>query len=178
MREAVGIRVWNVSYEDRASNVRRMRAAVLLFCAAALVAGCGDDDEETTVVETTTTTTIETVPVPTEPDVTTPDQMGEDVVPEENADGDGDGAAEAPSKCGRIAFNPSTDSGAAAITESGTDCETARAVARAARNATDELSYEAEGFRCAGARSEGEGLSSIEWFCLGADREVVNFVTT
>jgi hypothetical protein len=130
MREAVGIRVWNVFYEDRASNVRRMRAAVLLFCAAALVAGCGDDDEETTVVETTTTTTIETVPVPTEPDVTTPDQMGEDVVPEENADGDGDGAAEAPSKCGRIAFNPSTDSGAAAITESGTDCETARATPR------------------------------------------------
>src|SRR6185503_993472 len=49
MREALGIRVWNVSYEDRASNVRHMRVAVLLLCAAALVAGCGDDDEETTV---------------------------------------------------------------------------------------------------------------------------------
>ena len=175
----MGIRVWNVFYEDRASNVRRMRVAVLLLCSAALVAGCGgDDDDETTVVETTTTTTIETVPVPSEPDVTTPDQMGEDVVPEENAGGDGDGAAEAPSKCGRIAFNPSTDSGAASITESGTDCATARAVARAARNSTDALSYEAEGFRCAGARSEKAGLSSIEWFCIGPDREIVNFVTT
>jgi len=177
MREAVGIRVWNVSYEDRASNVRRMRVAVLLLCAAALVAGCGDDDEETTVVETTTTTTIETVPAPAEePDATTPDETGEGVVPEEKSDGNG--AAEAPHKCGRIAFNPSTDSGAASITAVGTDCETARAVARAASNATDELSYEAEGFQCAGTRSNEAGLSSIEWFCVGADREIVNFVTT
>jgi len=177
MREAVGIRVWNVSYEDRASNVRRMRVAVLLLCAAALVAGCGDDDEETTVVETTTTTTIETVPAPAEePDATTPDETGEGVVPEEKSDGNG--AAEAPHKCGPIAFNPSTDSGAASITAVGTDCETARAVARAASNATDELSYEAEGFQCAGTRSNEAGLSSIEWFCVGADREIVNFVTT
>jgi hypothetical protein len=177
MREAVGIRVWNVFYEHRASNVRRMRAAILLFCAAALVAGCGDDDEETTVVETTTTTTIETVPAPGEPDVTTPDDMGERVEPSDESEG-GNGAVEAPHKCGRIAFNPSTDSGAAGITAAGTDCETARAVARAARNATDELSYEAESFRCTGARSEKAGLSSIEWFCVGAEREVVTFVTT
>ncbi len=154
-----------------------MRAAVLLLCAAALVAGCGDDDEETTVVETTTATTIETVPAPAEPDVTTPDEMGERVVPEEQSGGS-NGAAEAPHNCGRFAFSPSTDSGAAAIKAAGTDCETARAVARAAQNATDELAYEAEGFRCAGTRSENAGLSSIEWFCLGANREVVSFVTT
>ena len=152
-------------------------AAVLLLCAAVFVAGCGgDDDEETTVVETTTTTTIETVPAPAEPDVTTPDEMGERVMPEE--DSNGNGAVEAPHNCGRIAFNPSTDSGAAAIKAAGTDCETARAVARAAANATDELSYEAEGFRCAGTRSNEAGLSSIEWFCLGPNREVLNFVTT
>lgn len=154
-----------------------MRAAALLLCAAALVAGCGDDDDESTVVETTTTTTIETVPAPGEPDVTTPDDMGERVEPSEETE-DGNGAAEAPHNCGRIAFNPSTDSGAATIKAAGTDCDTARAVARAASNATDELSYEAEGFRCAGARSEKAGLSSIEWFCLGADRELVTFVTT
>lgn len=153
-----------------------MRAAVLLLCAAALVAGCGgDDDDETTVIETTTATTIETVPAPAEPDVTTPDEMGERVEP---SDDGGNGAVEAPHNCGRIVFNPSTDSGAAAIKAAGTDCETARAVARAARNATDELVYETEGFRCAGARSEKAGLSSIEWFCLGANREVVSFVTT
>jgi hypothetical protein len=177
MREAVGIRVWNVFYEHRASNVRPVRTAALLLCAAALVAGCGDDDDdESTVVETTTTTTIETVPAPADPNMTTPEDMGEDVVPEQSDDGNG--AVEAPHNCGRIAFNPSTDSGAAAIKAAGTDCETARAVARAARNATDELSYDVEGFRCAGTRSEEAGLSSIEWFCLGANREVVNFVTT
>lgn len=164
-----------------ASNVRGVRAAaVLVLCAAALVAGCGGDDEDdtTTVIETTTATTIETVPAPGEPDVTTPDDMGERVEPSEEDQGSNNGAAEAPSKCGRIAFNAQTDSGAASITASGTDCDTAKAVARAARNATDELSYEAEGFRCAGSRSDKAGLASIEWFCIGADREVVSFVTT
>ncbi len=152
-----------------------------MLCAAAFVAGCGgDDDDETTVIETTTVpTTIETVPTPGEPDVTTPDDKGERVDPSEKEEpGTSNGAAEAPSKCGRIAFNAATDSGAASITASGTDCETARAVASAARNATDDLSYEAEGFRCAGARSEKAGLSSIEWFCVGVGREVVSFVTT
>jgi hypothetical protein len=157
--------------------VRRMRASVLLLCTAALVAGCGDDDNESTVVETTTVTTTETVPTtPSEPDTTTPT-----TTPGEQAESNGDtdnGAAEAPSHCGRIAFNKSTDSGAADITAVGTDCDTAKAVARAARNATDELSYEADDFRCAGSRSENAGLASIEWFCIGADREVVTFVTT
>jgi hypothetical protein len=154
--------------------VGRVRGPILILCLSALVAGCGDDDE-TTVIETTTVTTIETVPTTPAPDATAPTRPEEG---DEAADGADDGAAEAPSKCGRIAFNPSTDSGAASIRASGTDCETAQAVARAARNATDELSYEAEGFRCAGTRSEKAGLSSIEWFCLGADREVVSFLTT
>ena len=153
-----------------------MRAAVLVLCAAALVAGCGgDDDDETTVIETTTT--IETVPAPGEPDVTTPDNMGERVKPSDDTEGS-NGAAQAPSKCGRLAFNAATDSGASGITAVGTDCDTARAVARGASNATDELTYEVEGFSCAGARSENAALSSIEWFCVGADREVVTFVTT
>jgi hypothetical protein len=155
-----------------------MRAAALLLCAAALVSGCGgDDDDETTVIETTTTTTIETVPTPGEPDVTTPDDMGERVKPPNESEGS-NGAAQAPSKCGRLAFNAATDSGASGITAVGTDCDTARALARGASNATDELTYEAEGFRCSGAQSGNAGLSSIEWFCVGADREVVTFVTT
>ena len=155
-----------------------MRAFVLLLCAAALVAGCGGDDNETTVVETTTTTvptTIETVPTPGEPDVTTPEQMGEDVA---HSGGSGNGAAQAPSHCGRIAFNKSTDSGAASITAVGSDCDTARTVARAAHNATDELRYEADGYTCAGAHGQDAGLASIEWFCVGPDREIVTFTTT
>ena len=155
-----------------------MRAAALLLCAGVLVAGCGgDDDDETTVVETTTTTTIETVPVPGEPDVTTPDNMGERVEPPEETQ-DNSGAATAPSNCGRIAFSEATDSGASGITAVGTDCDTARTVARGARNASDDLTYEAESFKCSGTRSEKAGLSAIEWFCIGADREVVSFVTT
>jgi len=156
-----------------------MRAVVLLLCGAALVAGCGGDDNETTVVETTTTTvptTIETVPAPGKPDVTTPEQMDEDVSP--SGGGGGNGAAQAPSHCGRIAFNKSTDSGAAGITAVGADCDTARAVARAARNATDELRYEADGYTCAGAHGENAGLASIDWFCVGPDRAVVTFSTT
>ena len=151
-----------------------MRAAVAIVCAVALVAGCGDDDDET-VVETTTVTTTETVPpTPTEPDATTPTEPDADA-PE---DGDGDGAAEAPGECGTVTFTANTDSGAFNITAVGTDCATARAVARAARNSADELSYAAHGFRCSGARSDQPGLSSIEWFCLGADREVVTFSTS
>src|SRR5687768_7845774 len=157
-----------------------MRAAALILCTAALAAGCGDDDEDT-AVETTTVTTTETV-------TTTPPEPAE-TTPEEPDDG-GSGGAEAPpaeghggaeatlSKCGRVAFNPSTDSGASEITAVGTDCQTAIAVARAARNATDELTYVAEDFTCTGARSNKAGLSSIEWFCVGADREVVTFATT
>ena len=150
-----------------------MRAAVAFACAVALVAGCGDDDEET-VVETTTVTTTETVPPPPEPDATTPAE------PDAGApeDDDGDGAAEAPGECGTVTFAENTDSGAFNIAAVGTGCTTARAVARAARNSTDELSYEAHGFTCRGARSDEPGLSSIEWFCLGAEREVVTFATS
>jgi hypothetical protein len=142
--------------------VGRVRGPLLILCVAASIAGCGGDDE-TTVVETTTVTTIETVP-------TAPGGR--------KTDDAGAGVAEPARRCGRIAFNPSTDSGAASITAVGIDCETARAVARAARNATDELSYEVEGFRCVGTRSEGVGLAWINWFCVGANREAVNFETT
>ena len=153
-----------------------MRAAVACLFVLALVAGCGGDDDEDTVVEATTVTTTETVPTttPAEPVATVPGPDVED----EDATGADNGAAQAPSKCGRIAFNPSTDSGAAGITAVGTDCETARALARASRNATDDLIYDAEGFHCAGARSEKAGLSSIDWLCVGAEREVVSFATT
>jgi hypothetical protein len=155
-----------------------MRGPVLILCAAALLAGCGGDDEDT-VVETTTVTTTETTPTtatPTEPVATVPGPG--DLEDNDTSSGGDNGAAEAPSHCGRISFNASTDSGASGITAVGTDCETARTIARAARNATDDLRYEAEGFTCAGTRSENAGLASMEWFCVGADREVVSFVTT
>ncbi|MDQ3993066.1 MAG: hypothetical protein M3229_05345 [Actinomycetota bacterium] len=148
-----------------------MRAALAIVCAIAFLAGCGDDDDEATVVETTTVTTTETVPAPSEPDATTPAEPDADAP-------DTDGAAEAPGKCGRVTFEPNTDSGAFEIAAVGTDCTTARAVARAARNSTSELTYTAHGFSCTGARSDEPGLSSIEWFCFGADREVVTFATS
>ena len=151
-----------------------MRAAVAFVCAVALLSGCGDDDDETTVVETTTVTTPETVPAPPEPDATTPADPNTDA-PE---DADGDGAAEAPGNCGKVTFTENTDSGAFNIAAVGTDCTTARAVARAARNSTAELSYTAHGFTCNGARSDEPGLSSIEWFCLGVEREVITFATS
>ena len=154
-----------------------MRGVVSALCALAVLAGCGGDDDETTVVETTTVTTVETVPPP-EQDAPVPREPGDDEAADPDAPAGGHGGVTAPEKCGRLAFNPSTDSGASGITAIGTDCQTARAVARAARNATDELRYIAEDFTCTGARSNDAGLSSIEWFCIGADREVVSFVTT
>ena len=137
-------------------------------------AGCGGDDEETTVTETTTVIQTETVPAPTTPDETTPSEPDDG-----EAGGDADnGGAEAPDDCGRIAFAPNTDSGASEIDAGGTDCATARAVARAASDRTDELAYEANGFRCVGQRSPEPPLASVKWVCLGADREVVTFKTS
>ena len=154
-----------------------MRAALACLCAVALVAGCGGDDEETTVVETTTVPTVETVPE-TVPEPTVPVEPGDDEPADPEAPANGHGGAEAPDDCGRVTFEENTDSGAFEITAVGTDCATARAVARAARNSTSQLSYEARGFQCTGGHSEEQGLSSIEWFCFGADREVVTFATS
>lgn len=151
-----------------------MRAAAGILCAVALLSGCGDDADETTVVETTTVTETETVPVPPEADATTPAEPDADAPGED----DGDGAAEAPGNCGQVVFEENTDSGAFNVTAVGTDCTTARRVARAARNSTTELSYVAHSFRCSGARSDKQALSSIEWFCVGAEREVVTFSTS
>jgi hypothetical protein len=150
-----------------------MRTAVAILCAAIFAAGCGDDDD-TTVVETTTVTETETVTTPAEPDATTPAEPGGD---EPGEDG-GDGSAEAPRDCGRIVFEPNTDSGAFEIEAAGTDCATARAVVRAARDRPDDLSYVANSFRCTGERRDGAGLSSVGWVCIGADRSVVTFTTT
>ena len=153
-----------------------MRAAAGILCAVALLSGCGGDDDETTVVETTTVTETETetVPVPPEADATTPAEPDADAPGED----DGDGAAEAPGNCGEVTFEENTDSGAFDVTAVGTDCTTARRVALAARNSTRELTYVAHGFRCSGKRSDKPALSSIEWFCVGAEREVVTFSTS
>ena len=154
-----------------------MRAALACLCAVALVAGCGDDDEETTVVETTPVTTVETIPE-TVPEPTVPPEAGDDEPADPDAPANGHGGVEAPSDCGRVSFEENTDSGAFEIAAVGTDCATARAVARAARNSTSELAYTVRGFQCTGGRSDEQGLSSIEWFCFGADREVVTFATS
>ena len=36
------------------------------------------------------------------------------------------------------------------------------------------MRFEAEGYTCAGAHGQDAGLASIEWFCVGPDREIVN----
>ena len=158
-----------------------MRTRVLILCIGALAAaGCGgDDDEETTVVETTTV--IETVPAPppeTEPPATTPAEQPE-TIPDDETEDDGDesGAVAAPAHCGRLAFEKNTDSGATGITVVGTDCETGRAVARAAQGRSDNLSYEASGFECRGIRRGEAALARVDWTCLrGAD--LIRFATT
>jgi hypothetical protein len=149
-------------------------AALLGSVVLLAVAGCGGDDEETTVTETTTVIQTESVPVETVPEETTPSSPGDD---EANGDA-GHGGAEAPGDCGRVAFAPNTDSGASEIDAAGTDCATARAVARAASGRADELAYEADGFRCVGQRSPDPPLASVEWVCIGAGREVVTFATS
>jgi hypothetical protein len=148
-----------------------MRTATLILCAAVLATGCGGDDE-TTVVETTTV--IETVRVP-EPDSTTPVEP-EPADPDAPASGNGGG--EAPRDCGRIVFEPNTDSGASDIESVGGDCTAARSVARAARDAATDLSFEADGFQCSGAHSDQRPIAQVEWFCIGPDREVVTFFTS
>ena len=152
-----------------------MRVALIIASALALalaiVIAVGGDDEDDPVIETTPVTTPETAPEAVE---TTPEEPLE---PEPAPDTDGDGVAEALLECGQIVFEPNTDSGAARIEAAGTDCATARDVARAARNATDELTFEANGFRCTGGQAD-QPLSAIEWFCIGADRSVVSFLTS
>ena len=157
---------------SRSGNVGFMRAAVAMLGAAVIASGCGGDDDETTVVETTTVTTTETVTVPSEPDPT-----GTTTTPPGQAPPE-DGTAEAPRSCGRITFEENTDSGAFNIKAAGTDCKTARAVASAARDSASEVSYTARGFTCTGAGNNEPPLSSVEWFCLGPDREVITFSTS
>jgi hypothetical protein len=147
-----------------------MRIPALILCAAVLAAGCGDD-EETSDVETAPVTTTETVvPEPVDPTPTEPE--------EPDAPADGHGGQEAPRKCGRLAFEPNTDSGASGIRAAGGNCGTARDVARAAEPAREDLSYEKDGFECQGAHSDQIPINQIEWRCVGPDREVVRFVTS
>ena len=150
-----------------------MRAVLALLCLAALVAGCGGDDDETTVTETTTVVETQTTPAPVEPDETT-----QTPPPGEQPPANGHGGAQAADECGSLAFEENTDSGAINIAAVGIDCPTARAVARAAEGHAGELAYEAEDFTCTGARTNGPGLASIEWVCIGVDREVVTFATS
>lgn len=155
------------------------------LCVAALaVAACGDDDEEaTTVIQTTTVTETETVvttPPETETETTAeerPEREPEDDDSDDRGEG-GDGAVTAPVSCGRLAFEPNTDSGASGITAVGTDCQTAKAVARAAQDHRgDELAYESRGFTCRGTRRGEAALETIGWVCLrGA--EFIRFGTT
>ena len=149
-----------------------VRIATVILCGAVLAAGCGDDDDETTVVETTTV--IETVTLP-EPNATKPI---EPQPADPDAPANGHGGAEAATKCGRIVFEPNTDSGASDIEAAGADCTAARSVARAARTRSDDLSYETDGWTCSGAQSDQRPIATVEWRCVGPDDEVVRFVTS
>jgi hypothetical protein len=112
-----------------------MRVALIIACALALavafVIAVGGDDEDEAVIDTTPVTTTEAEPEP-EPEPTTQEEPAEPEPADPDAPTNGHGGAEAPLKCGRIAFEPNTDSGASGIEANGTDCATARAVARGA----------------------------------------------
>lgn len=133
---------------------------VTVVCALFIAVGCGGDatttvDETTTAtttsVQTTTTTTTTTTSAPT-----------------------GDGV-HASRRCGDVPFAPQTDAGAFDIHATGTSCETARAVARAADNAARD-SYSARGFRCEGGEPQGE-LPSVEYTCTKEDARITFVVS-
>ena len=163
-----------------------MRTAVAILCSAALLAGCGDDDDNETTPAVDATPTMDTQPPPppppTEPEATTPvdppadgDGSGGALAPRGDG-GAGDGAIAAPGKCGRVAFEHGTDSGAFGIEAAGVDCGGARAVAREAADHGDDLSYRTRGFDCSGAFRDEPPMPVIEWVCLrGHEEALVRF---
>lgn len=76
--------------------------------------------------------------------------------------------------CGDVAFTPQTDDGAFGIRASGTDCATARTVARATRDRDpgDPLAFTVAGFRCAGTRTPDAVLPGVDWRCRSGERVV------
>ena len=164
----------------------------ILSLTALLAAGCGDDDGDETTPAVETTPPAETQPAPpppTEPEPTTvPDEEppaddegdnsggGAEAPPgDEDA---GDGAVTAPSRCGRIAFEHGADAGASGIQAVGVDCDSARALARAAGDHGDDLAYESRGFDCAGARRDEPPVPMVDWVCLRNPNELVKFSTS
>ena len=150
-------------------------ASALALAVALVIAMGSDEEDDAPVVETTPVTAPETVPEPAE---TTPEKPIEPEPADPDAPANGHGGQEAPVRCGQIAFEPNTDSGASGIKAAGTDCTAARTVARAARDRTEDLSYRTDGFQCSGARSDQLPIATVEWFCVGPDREVVTFKTS
>lgn len=75
-----------------------------------------------------------------------------------------------PDRCGSVAYEPNTDWGASDVTAWDTSCDTARAVAAAAktrplRPGDMKQRFVTDGFACNGYSLEGEGLPSTTWTC-------------
>ena len=67
----------------------------------------------------------------------------------------------ASANCGRIAFEPQTDNGAANIRASGTSCRRARRIVRAVYNG----SRQPFGYRCRSRAHDEGGLFFRHWVC-------------
>lgn len=85
-----------------------------------------------------------------------------------------DGQPVATAACGDVAFTANTDDGAFDIRVAGTDCATARRVARATRDRrpADPLAFTVSGFRCAGTRALATALPGVHWRCERGDSAV------
>lgn len=126
-----------------------------LFVCAVLVFGCGGE-ETTTVTSTATETRTNTQTITqTETQTTTPAPTG---------------GTPSLRRCGDVAFQPNSDSGAFDIRARGTDCQAARAVARAAEGERGG-DYSASGFNCRGRAGGGE-LPSTDYTCTEGSARV------
>lgn len=86
----------------------------------------------------------------------------------------GDEQPVATAACGDVAFTAHTDDGAFGIRAAGTDCATARAIARTTRDRrpADPLAFNAAGFRCTGTRAPATALPGVAWRCERSDSTV------
>src|SRR5688572_19306261 len=116
-----------------------MVASALALAVALVIAVGGDEEDDAPVVQTTPAMTPETVPEPAE---ATPAKPIEPEPADPDAPANGHGGQEAAVRCGQIAFEANTDSGASEIESVGADCTTAGNVARESRGASTDLSYE------------------------------------
>lgn len=144
-----------------------MRSAAplaLLIAVLLLAAGCGNDDAgerpQSTPLPTGTPTGTQTpAPTPTATPTATPTRPAAEVL-----------------DCGLVAYAPQSDYGAFEIEARGTTCETAKAVATAAKDQSEP--FDAEGFSCEGEPDDSGPLPSTEWTCRGPDGAEITFATS